>query len=242
MDGPTPKRARLDSTSSTSSVYLEDPPPLPEPAFKHFKILYDQSWDYPQICKDFFLPEHPYLCVIEHLNKPNTHVHFQGMSLAADSTLKNQLTRLVSHHHLRKFNPKCRPSSMSCRPPNVTGFQYMCKEVKPEHVLASNQFTLEQLMELKAKSELHCKDLKTSVKDLCENFTQHEIEKECQIRKSSSANDAIRHTGRYLVYGEDTGKWTLPPYNRHYTRQSVIEGLRRNQYVPREVRGELYVL
>lgn len=242
MDGPTPKRARLDSLSSTSSVSLEDAPPLPEPSLKHFKILYDQTWDYKQICKDFFMEDHPYLCVIEHLNKPNTHVHFQGMSLSADATLKNQLTRLVSHHHLRKLNPKCRPSSMSCRPPNVTGFQYMCKEVKPEYVLASNQFTIEQLMELKEKSEIHCKELKTHVKDIVENWTKQEIEKELYIVRSTHSTDAIRQAGRYLIRGENTGRWTLPPYNRHYTRQSVIEGLRRNPHVPLEVKAELYVL
>lgn len=237
---PTTKRARLDSVSSTST--LEDAPELPEPRFYHFKILYDQTWDYKQISADFFMADHPYLCVIEHLNKPNTHVHFQGMSLCAEPTIKNRITRLVSHHHLRKLNPKCRPSSMTARPPDVTGFQYMCKEVKPEYVLAMNQFTMEQLEELKSKSALHCKELKTHVKDLVERFTQREIEKEIHVTKSSNAADVIRHTGRYLVWGESTGLWTLPPYNRHYTRQSVIEGLRRNPHVPLTVKAELYVL
>jgi len=143
---------------------LPDEPELTEPRFYHFKILYDQTWNYPEICKKFFSEDYPYLCVIEHLNQPNTHVHFQGTSLMAERTVKNKITTLVKKHHLRKLNPKCRPSSMTARSPDVTGFQYMCKQVKKEYILAMNKFTMEEIMELKEKSDMHVQELKFDTK------------------------------------------------------------------------------
>ena len=147
----------------------------------HFKIHYDQTWDYPDICKKFFMEEHPYLCVIEHRNHPSTHVHFQGTSLMAERTVKNKLTNLAKKHHLRKLNPKCKPTSMKARPPTVLGFQYMCKEVKKEHILAINKFTMEKIMEMKEKSDLHVKALKFDTK----NFITEILDKKFQDPKFS---------------------------------------------------------
>jgi len=242
---PSPKRICMDletpSTPSSFSSACEEPPPLPEPRLYHFKILYDQTWDYPAICKDYFMEDRPYLCVLEHVNKPNTHVHFQGWSILAEQTVKNRITRLVAHHHLRKLNPKCRPSSMKARAPDVTGFQYMCKEVKPAYILAMNMFTMEEIEELKAKSVMHCKELKMNVTEFIANLPL-EVVKTFQITGISVTSTIIEAVGHYLVHQEELGNITLPPYNRHYTRQSVVEGLRKNPHVPRRFKGNLYVL
>jgi len=241
---PSPKRTCLDletpSTPQSLPDSIEDPPPLPEPRFAHFKILYDQTWDYKKICADTFMADQQYLCVLEHVNKPNTHVHFQGMTLLAEPTLKNRITRLVSHHHLRKLNPKCRPSSMSCRPVDVVGFQYMCKEVKPEYVLAMNKFTLEELAELKEKSEMHVKEMQCCVPDEIKSWDREVIHKLTQGTQDVSA--VIKRATLNLFKKETAGLLKLPKYNKHHTRTSIIRGLLENPHVPLPWKAELYSL
>ena len=245
MESPTPKRQKTCSPvpSSPCSSYglceLEEPPLLPEPIFYHFKILYDQTWDYEKICAKTFMSEHPYLCVLEHLNKPNTHVHFQGMSRIATATMKARITRLVQGHHLRKFNPKCRPASMSARPVDVTGFQYMAKEYKPAHVLARNMFSDEDLVDLKAKSTLHCTAIKTCVRDYVAGFDKDTIDLAMRVETTDAMINAIGHC---LFLGAERGDLDLPEYNKHHTRNSVIRGLLANPHLTVKWKGKLYVL
>jgi len=145
---------------------VPDQPELTKPTFYHFKIKYDPSWDYPEICKTFFLEDYPYLAVLESTVNVEAHVHYQGTSLMAERTVKNKITALVKKHFLRKFGKGCRPSSMSCRKPDEVGFQYMAKQVTKglENVLARNKFTDEEIMELKAKSDEYVKTLKFETK------------------------------------------------------------------------------
>lgn len=220
---------------------VEPPPELPEPRFVHFKILYDPSWDYKKICAKFFLKEEKYLCVLEHINRPNTHVHFQGSCVLADATIKNRLTRLAAHHHLRKINPKSRPTSMSCRPVDVKGFQYMAKELKKEYVLASNLFSLEDLKQLKEDSVLHVKVLKTAVKDQIASWKEDRIKKllrDCQ----DDPRTLLEKTGALLCAEQHAGKFDMPEYNAHHTRTSIIRGLYANPHVPIPMKGRLIVL
>lgn len=244
MQSPT-KRARLDlETSSTCSSVPElssDVPELEEPRFYHFKIHYDQTWDYEDICKRFFSQSHPYLCVLEHLNEPNTHVHFQGMSIYAERTVKARLNRLAATHHLRRLNPKCRPSSMKARPPDVTGFQYMCKEVRPQYVLAMNMFTMEDLMELKEKSILHVKELQCKIIDLVRDIPKSVIDK-WFITKSTTPDQVIKEASRHLIARELRGEIKLPKYHRHHNRSSFVEGLRQNEHIPATLKGDLFCL
>lgn len=247
MDSPLPKRQKTQSVEMEPSSpderdgipELEDAPELPDPRFYHFKILYDQTWDYPKICEKFFMKEHKYLCVLEHVNQPNTHVHFQGMSLLAPPTVKARLTRLVKTHHLRTLNPKCRPASMSARPVDVVGFQYMAKEMKKEYILASNLFTPEELQELKDKSLLHCTKLKTCIKDYIAGLPKATVD---IMMQSASPNDMIERVGHGLFIAAGQGQIELPEYNKHHTRASVIRGLMANPHLSEKWKGKLYVL
>lgn len=148
-------------TTSSSSAESR----APEAHLEHFKVLYDQTWDYEKIAKRFFLPE-PYQCLVmrEHANLPNTHVHFQGYTNIAHGSFQSKLKRLAALHHSRKINPKSRPTSMCTRAPDVKGFQYMSKELKAP--LYSHGFTEDQLAELKDLSQGHVKAMKTKVFDL----------------------------------------------------------------------------
>lgn len=220
---------------------VEPPPELPEARFVHFKILYDPSWDYKKICKKFFVNDEKYLCVLEHINRPNTHVHFQGMCLLADATVKNRLTRLAAHHHLRKINPKSRPTSMSCRPVDVKGFQYMAKELKKEYVLAHNGFTLDDLKKLKEDSVMHCTVIKTAVKDRIAGWDEKYIK---QILRVSNDDPRLLldRVGAALFAEQHLGKFDMPEYNAHHTRTSVIRGLMANPHIPVPMKGRLMVL
>ena len=96
--------------------------------FYHFKILYDQTWNYKKICEKLILKDYPFLCVLEHIKQPNTHIHFRESFRINENSMKQKLKRLAGKHHLRKHSPQCLPTSMKCRPPYVKGFQNMCKE------------------------------------------------------------------------------------------------------------------
>lgn len=221
-----------------SEPEVPEAPELDEPRFYHFKILYDPSWNYPALCKRFFLEDHPYLCVLEHINQPNTHVHFQGSSRLQEATVKARLRRLAHKHHLRKLNPKARPTSMKARLPDVTGFQYMAKELKPAYVLAANKFTEKDLEELKEKSVMHCTKLKTTVRDF---LAQEKFHKDHFIHMKDG-NTVVQNTAVALIRHQSAGKIELPEYNKHHTRISIIRGLLANKTVPDNVKGWLYCL
>jgi hypothetical protein len=217
----------------------EDAEKLTEPVLYHFNILYDQTWDYKKICDRFFEKSKPYLCDLEHVNQPNTHVHFQGYSSSVHNTVKAKITRLVAKHHLRTLNPKCRPSSMSCRPVDVTRFQYLAKELKKEYVLASNLFTPEELAELKEKSVLHCTKLKTCVKEFIAAMKPEKLKK--MLEASKDVNQLVDNAGWVLVKAAEDKLIELPEYNKHHTRCSVIRGLMAHPDLPTQWKGKLYV-
>lgn len=244
MEEPSPKRQKTlemepdeASADECDGVSVEQ---LTEPVLYHFKILYDQTWDYKKICDRFFEKTKPYLCVLEHVNQPNTHVHFQGYSTSTHNTVKAKITRLVSKHHLRKLNPKCRPSSMSCRPVDVTGFQYMAKEMKKEYVLASNMFSEEDLQELKENSVLHCTKLKTCVKEFIAGMKASSLRTLCEHAKD--VNQLVNLTGAWLFKASEEKLIELPEYNKHHTRCSVIRGLLAHPDLGISWKGQLYVL
>lgn len=259
MDSPNPnKRARMatpvepvemesgppeDAAGAVEYLGLpaiEPPPELPEPRFVHFKILYDPSWNYKKICQKFFVKDMKYLCVMEHINKPNTHVHFQGSCVLSDATIKNRLTRLAAHHHLRKINPKARPTSMSARPVDVVGFQYMAKELKKEYVLAVHLFTKEELLELKEKSVMHCTKLKTVVKDTVAGWSAQDTRN--ATGGATDALKALKNVGRTLFYLQKAGKIEMPEYNPFHTRTSIIRGMLANPHLSDALKGDLITL
>lgn len=209
--------------------------------FYHFKILYDQTWDYAKICKKMFIEEEPYLCVIEHVNQPNTHVHFQGKSYLTQNSMKARITRLVRGHHLRKLNPKCRPASMSVRAPDVVGFQYMAKENKKEYILVRNKFTDEEIAELAAKSVMHCTKLKTVVSDFVKVLSERELRDAVPVGYRGDANRMINAMAVYLFKQQKQGVIELPKYNKHHTRQSVINGLLQNPHLHEDAKAVLWV-
>lgn len=208
-----------------------------EPQFRHFKALFDYTWDHKKIAEKLFCPDHPYLVVKEHLNKPNTHVHFQGMSLLTENAFRRKVGRLAKKHVLRKDAPRCRPTSMSCRPVDVKGFQYMAKELTPASVLASNMFSMEQLAELKEKSVMHVKELKMAVPHIIAQMPKEEIEELYRRRKST--REFLNEVIAFMLKGEEQGRWVLPEYNEQFFRKSVIKGLWLRKDLPRQLRAEI---
>jgi hypothetical protein len=79
---------------------------------EHFKVNFDQTWDYAKIAQKMFLLE-PYQCLVmkEHANMANTHVHFQGYTKCTPASFSNKRKRLAKHHYTRKTDPKSRPIS-----------------------------------------------------------------------------------------------------------------------------------
>ncbi len=194
----------------------------------HFKILYDQSWDYPALCARIFDPDQPYLCVLEHINQPNTHVHFQGYSKITEDSMRSRLKRLAQKHHLRKLNPKARPTSMVQRAPDEKGFQYMAKEYKPNYVLAVNQFTPEDLAKMKEASSMHCKEIKFNVTEYIRSLPKEDLPK---FFPSTPANEIVDRMGQVLWLHARQNKINLPKYSKHHTRTSIIRGLLDNQHL-----------
>lgn len=230
------------SAACVPENYLELPEPaveIKEPAFYHFKVLYDQSWNYSAIAEKLFMKEHPYLAVIEHLGMPNTHVHFQGMSMCKEESFRNKLKILASQHHLRKIKPAARPTSMVHRPADATGFQYMAKEVNVSYVLAVNKFTMKDLEELKAKSVLHCQALKVSVRDFVAGIPRDKFNE--LIGKGAGEPDrTVKYISLYLFEAEDKKEIQLPEYNKHHTRNSIVRGILANPACPRKLKAILY--
>jgi len=245
MEEPSPKRQKtLEMEPDEEDADERDGVPdkqLAEPVLYHFKIKYDQTWDYKKICDRFFEKSKPYLCNIEHLNEPNTHVHFQGWSTSSHNTMKARITRLVKKHHLRKFDKNCRPSSMKDSDVTERGFQYMCKEVKLDYVLARNMFTDEEILQLKAQSVEHVKKLKTSVRDKIAGWNKEIVGKLLQ-QGIDSANDLIEQSVLCLIRLSKIDKFDLPEYNKHHTRASVIRGLMANPHLPEKWHAKLYSL
>lgn len=209
------------------------------PGFFHFKAKYDPFWDYEAICNKTFRSDKPYLCVIEHLNMANTHVHFQGHADLTFGSMRQKLTKLNKTHHLRKFK-NGRNISMKARAPTDVGFQYMCKEYKPEHVLAKNMFTEEDLMELKAKSTMHVKALKACIPDFIKGWNKADMQ--AILMGIDTTQLLIERCGKALFHCAEKGQIELPKYNKHYTRQSVIQGLLENEHLSISWKGKLYTL
>lgn len=236
---PPPKRACLDLETSSSSSSVSSPREPLEPTaphFVHFKISFDPAWDYEAICKDFFTDAEPYLAILEDVTK-NPHVHFQGTTLLADRTVKNKISSLVKHHFKRKFSPGCRPSSMSCRPVDMTGFQYMCKRVLPQLILAVNKFTMEDIEKMKEASTLHVKRMKDSIQDLIAAWDEKTIKS-----LSDEPNIALSNAGMILYRLKKKGEVDIPDYSKHYNRQAFIRGLLANPHTPERLAGRLIVL
>jgi hypothetical protein len=230
---PSPVRERSpepeedeDVVSETSRLY-------------HFKILYDQTWDYPALCARLFDPEQRHLCVLEHINQPNTHVHFQGYSNITEDSMRSRLKRLAQKHHLRKLNPKARPTSMVTRAPDEKGFQYMAKEYKPAYVLSSNGFTPEDMAKLKEDSTMHCKELKFNVTDYIRNFKKEDIP---PYFRSTPAQQFIEDTCLKLFLHERAGLIKVPRYSKHHTRTSVMRGLLENEHVSPEMKARMWAV
>jgi len=235
----SPKRARLDMESSRtpSSVSSTFPEFEETPAhFVHFKISFDPAWDYEAICKDFFTTDEPYLAILEDVVK-NPHVHFQGTTLLADRTVKNKISTLAKKHFKRKYSPGCRPSSMSCRPVDVTGFQYMCKRVHPHLILAVNKFTMEDIEKMKENSTLHVKHMKDSIQDIVAAWDEKTIKS-----LTEDANLALNNAGLIVYRLKKQGEIDIPEYSKHYNRQSFIRGLLANPHTPDKLAGRLIVL
>jgi len=217
-----------------------------QPQFYHFKIKHDPSFDYKEICKAFFMEEHPYLCTIEHVNQVGVHVHCQGTSKLAPRTVKNRLNTIAKKHYLRKLEPGCRPTSMSARPVDVMGFQYMAKEVKPAYVLAVNKFSWDDLKELKVKSQMHVKEIKTVVTDFIRALTAKQIKEfhdgQFPTGPIKNVQELIERVSIYIYGCHRRGEITLPKYNPHHTRRSIIQGLLDNPNTPHSICGKLYCL
>lgn len=244
---PSPKRTCLDletpSTPSSLSNTSEASEEHVDPHFTHFKIQFDPAWDYAKICKDFFMHTHPYLAILEDVAQ-NPHVHFQGTTMYSDTTVKHKITGLVKKHYKRKYNPKCRPSSMSCRAPDVMGFQYMCKQVKEELILVKNMFTLDDIKEMKEHSTLYVKALKTNVTDFIKNLDAKTLLKDILLGETKHFNTehVLKNVNIHMFQMHRKGELDLPPYNKHHTRNSIIRGLIDNPHTPLNLQATLYAL
>lgn len=209
-----------------------------EPTLYHFLCRYDQNWNYPEICKKFFMEEKEWLCVKEHQNLPNTHVHFQGYSMLTKESFKKKMTRLAHTHHIKKENPKSRPVSMHGRDTTELGFQYMMKEQQLRQPLAHNLFTTEKLKELKERSVLHCQKIKTLVKDAVISIPESTML--AWIEKGYDANTLVKLAARYLFAAQEAGKLDLPEYNPRHSRTSIIRGLIAHPKITRNLKADLY--
>lgn len=216
----------------------EEEDTLKEPRLYHFVARYDQNWNYNEICKKCFMAEKEWLCVKEHQNLPNTHVHFQGYSMLTVDSFGKKMTRLAHTHHIKKENPKSRPVTMFRRDTTELGFQYMAKELRQP--LSHNLFTLEKLKELKEKSVLHCHKMKTVVKDFVSAIPDETLLG--WIAKGPDANTLVKWTARYLFLAQENGKVELPEYNPRHSRTSLVRGLIAHPKVTRNLKAELYFL
>lgn len=207
------------------------------PKLYHFKALYDQLWDYPKICKKFFLSEHPYLCVKEHA-MTNSHVHFQGYSMCEESSFRKKMSTLGKTHYLKDENPHCRPCSMAKRTVNDVGFQYMCKEIKTP--LAVNMFTPEDLVDMKTRSTMLVKEMKTCLIEYIKSIPYPELDH--YLKRANNGNELIQYCTYVLVNHQQDGKLTLPDYNARHTRTSIIRGLLALPQLPLKQKAMLYCL
>jgi len=231
------------STPSSISGASETPEEPVEPHFEHFKIQFDPAWDYEKICEKFFCKTYPYLAILEDVAQ-NPHVHFQGTTIHAKTTVKHMITSMVKRHYKRKFNPKCRPSSMSCRAPDVMGFQYMCKHVKEELILARNMFTMDDIKEMKEHSTLYRQALKTNVTEFIKNLDEKTLCKDILNgeKKHFNVEHTIKSICKHMYRMHRQGELDLPPYNKHHTRNSIIRGLFDNPHSPEDLVATLYGL
>lgn len=209
---------------------------LEEPRLYHFVARYDQNWDYKAICKKFFMEEKQWLCVKEHQNLPNTHVHFQGYSRLTPMSFQKKLTRLAHTHHIKKENPKSRPVSMFKRETTELGFQYMAKELR--NPLSYNGFTAESLTALKEASVLHVNTLKTVVKDYVHAMSKELIQR--FLAKNPKPKELLDKIGWYLFIQHEKGKIELPEFNPRHSRASLIRGIIANPHVPSEYKAALF--
>jgi len=230
------KSLEMETLDEPDEDSARHPDATPAPQLRHFKATYDQLWDYPAICKNFFLSDMPYLAVREHPTT-NAHVHFQGYSRIGDDSLKKKITRLAKTHHLKKENKHQRPVCMAKREVTDVGFQYMCKDLtRPP--LAVNMFTPDDLAEMKAKSTMRIKDIKYKLQDYIAEIAPEEALK--YMKKGDQAEDLLNAVARLLMDHEKAGKLVLPPISRH-TRDSIKNGLMRMPRLSSQYKALIYV-
>jgi hypothetical protein len=104
----------------------------------------------------------------------------------------------------------------------------MCKEYKPQYVLAKNLFTDEELADLKEKSVLHCAKLKTCVRDFIAGLDKCAVH--LNMGCSSSTQEMIEKCCHSLFIEARKNGQELPEYNKHHTRNSIIRGLIANPF------------
>jgi len=236
----TPSKRKHDEMEDLDEADADDPgspDAAREPRLYHFKALFDQLWDYPAICKKFFLADKPYLAVKEHPTT-NAHVHFQGYSRAGEHTFNKMRNRLGNTHHLKKENPNTRPTSMAKRTVNDVGFQYMCKDLTAPP-LAVNMFTPEDLVTMKAHSTMRIKELKYNVSEYIASIP----EAECRQMFRDPEMDAeamINTVANTLFKHQKEGKLVLPKISRH-TRDSIKNGILAIPKLNDKLKARIYV-
>lgn len=125
-------------------------------ALVHFKCMYDPTWDYASICKDFF-GDGKCIAMAEKMTT-NAHVHFQGECILSEDAFTKKMTELASTHFSKKEYPSGRPLKRVKRTVDETGYQYLCKEGHAP--IYSQGFGDEELRLLKEKSDAHVQELK----------------------------------------------------------------------------------
>jgi len=235
----TPSKRKHDELEDLNASDANDsgpPDAAREPRLYHFKAAFDQLWDYPTICKKFFLADKPYLAVKEH-PVTNAHVHFQGYSLAGEDSFRKQMQRLGKTHHLKKEKSTNRPISMAKRTVNDIGFQYMCKDLSVPP-LAVNIFTHEDLVTMKAHSTMLIKDLKYNISDYIMNQPPSVLTYWLDAEKDAEHN--ILRISQMLFKHQQEGKLTLPKVSRH-TRDSIKNGILAVPGLSMRIKALIYV-
>jgi len=219
---------RLSPTPSCSSEGEK----APEMHMEHFKCTYDQAWDYEKIANRFFLADQPCLVMKEHINQPNTHVHFQGWTDITAASFAKKRKLLAKHHYSRKTMPKSRPITCCTRPADVMGFQYMCKE---QHApLYARGFSEAQLVELQEKSQGHVKALKTKVIDLIKEMPAELLPYQKALYEID-IKPVIVAIQQYLWPKLESGEITFSKY----LKADIVKGLIARKDVPLKLRAPL---
>lgn len=239
--GPFERSPRSRTTSPEREPVDNETMEITKEQFYHFKIQHDPTYNYKEICAKVFTEDKPYLAIIEKVDDPQVHVHFQGTSRYAERSIKNYLAELAKKHWRRKFKPRCHPTSMKARKPDVVGFQYMCKTVEPQFILAMNLFTMEDIFEMKANSTMVVEERKTTVKNFIEQLPKDAIDKLIyDLPEANRINEMCKRAAILLRDADEAGEIKMPDYNKFHTRNTVIRGLLANKNLPKPIWAELY--